>query len=321
MTTTSTRRTVPTTGPADWPLLPAAEWHATLATLHLWTQIVGKIRMELTPWINHSWGVPLYITSRGLTTSLIPYGARSFQLSFDFVDHQLFLSVTDGQTRSVPLQPQSVADFYGAVMAALAELDIEVTIHTLPNELPDPIPFDEDRTHDTYDPDHAAALWRALVHSHRVFTAFRARYIGKVSPIHFFWGSFDLALTRFSGRSAPPHPGGIPHLPDAVAREAYSHEVSSCGFWPGTAEAPDPIFYAYAYPTPDGYKDAAVRPEGAFWLDALGEFALPYDVVRASDTPDATLMEFLESTYRAAADLAGWEREALEQPAGFHPLR
>ena len=317
---TSAPLQLPPVAASDWPELPITEWHETLETLHLWTQIIGKIRMVLTPWINHSWSVPLYITSRGLSTSLIPYGAKSFQISFDFVAHRLLFSVSTGETRALPLRPQSVASFYAEVFETLRDLGIDVQIHAAPNELPHATPFAEDTEHASYVPEHAAALWQALVHTHRVFTEFRARYLGKVSPIHFFWGSFDLALTRYSGRPAPPHPGGIPHLPDEVTREAYSHEVSSCGFWPGNAESPNPIFYAYAYPTPDGFSESTVQPEGAFWLAELGEFALPYDAVKNAESPDVALTAFLESTYEAAADLAAWDRDNLERPAGFRPL-
>lgn len=305
---------------AGWPRLPTGTWLDTIETLHLWTQIVGKVRMELTPWINHSWSVPLYPSPRGLTTSAIPCGGGAFEIEFDFVEDALPIRSSDGRSERIELAPMTVADFYEAVVDALRRLDIEVDIHPLPNELPDPIPFPEDDVHGAYDPDHARALWRALLQASRAFTAFRARFIGKASPVHFFWGSFDLAVTRFSGREAPRHPGGIPHLPDEITREAYSHEVSSCGFWPGNRDAPDPIFYAYAYPTPEGYSESSVRPEGAFWLDDLGEFALPYETVRGSPAPDETLEAFLQSTWEAAADLADWDRDALERPAGYHPL-
>ncbi len=305
---------------ADWPELPHLAWRDTLDTLHLWTQIVGKVRMEDSPWINHSWSVPLYITARGLTTGPIPHGARLFEIDFDFIDHTLSIRVSDGRSRTLALRPMSVAVFHDAFLEALRALDIDVSIHPIPNELPDPIPFPEDTVHASYDPEHANAFWRALVQTHRVFTEFRSRFIGKVSPVHFFWGSCDLAVTRFSGEGAPDHPGGIPHLPDVVAREAYSHEVSSCGFWPGNADAPDPIFYAYAYPTPEGFSACSVQPDAAFWLDALGEFALPYEAVRSADDPDAALMAFLESTYAGAADLLGWDRAALERPPGYRPL-
>ena len=306
--------------PDAWPALPSADWQDTLATLHRWTQIVGKLRMVASPWINHSWSVPLYVTSRGLGTGPIPYGDRLFEIDFDFIDHTLPIRTSDGRSRTLVLRPMTVATFYDAVLDALRALDIDLRIDPLPNELPDPVPFPEDTTHAAYDPDHVHALWRALVQSHRVFTEFRSRFIGKVSPMHFFWGAMDLAVTRFSGEGAPEHPGGIPHLPDAVTREAYSHEVSSAGFWPGNAESPDPIFYSYAYPTPEGFKERPVQPEAAFWLDDLGEFVLPYEAVRSADDSDAVLLAFLESTYEAAADLLGWDRAAFERPAGYRPL-
>ncbi len=296
----------------DWPTLPSGDWTDTLESLHLWTQIVGKIRMVQMPWINHSWSVPLYLTSRGMGTSLVPYGGHGFELEFDLLGHSLRLSTTTGEQRSVPLESRTVASFYSEVLDSMRSVGMPVRIHPVPSEIADAIPFPEDDKHQSYDPDHARALWQALIHSSRVFTRFRAGFRGKVSPVHFFWGSFDLAVTRFSGRPAPPHPGGIPNFPDDVAQEAYSHEVTSCGFWPGNREAPDPIFYAYAYPTPDGFATAKVHPAEAFWLEALGEFALPYDAVRKASDPDSYLMEFLESTHAAAADLAGWDRESLE---------
>jgi len=304
----------------DWPELPSSEWADTLETLHLWSQVVGKIRMELSPWLNHSWSVPLYVTSRGLTSSPIPFGGLSFEIDFDLIDHVLPIRTSDGRTHSLSLEPKSVAHFYNELLGTLADMDIDVSIHPMPNELPEPIPFSEDETHGAYDPRHIERLHGALVQSDRALKAFRARFTGKASPVHFFWGSFDLAVTRFSGREAPEHPGGIPHLPDAITREAYSHEVSSCGFWPGNRDAPDPIFYAYAYPTPERYPEVSVRPEAAFWLSDLGEFVLPYEAVRAADSPDAAVDAFLESTYAAAADLAEWDRRTLEREAGFRPL-
>jgi hypothetical protein len=310
----------PKAGAADWPELPNTQWADTLETLHMWSQIVGKVRMGLSPWINHSWSVPLYVTSRGLTTSPIPYGGRTFEIDFDFVDHRLPIRVSDGQTTSLTLEPKSVAQFYDELLGTLSELDIDVSIHPVPNEIAEPIPFPEDEVHGAYDPEHAHSLWGALVQSDRVMKAFRARFTGKVSPVHFFWGSFDLAVTRFSGREAPQHPGGIPFLPDEITREAYSHEVSSCGFWLGNRGAPDPIFYAYAYPTPEGFSESSVRPEAAFWLADLGEFVLPYEAVRTADSPDDALDAFFESTHAAAADLAGWDREHLEWQRDFRPL-
>ena len=305
---------------ADWPRLPSGQWGDTVETLHMWTQIVGKVRMDLSPWVNHSWSVPLYLNACGFTTSTIPYGARTFEIDFDFVDHVLPIRASDGQTNVLALQPKSVAQFYHELLETLSEMGLDISIHTVPNEIPDPIAFPEDEVHRTYDSEHAHSLWSALVQADRVMKAFRARFTGKVSPVHFFWGSFDLAVTRFSGREAPTHPGGVPGLPDEITREAYSHEVTSCGFWPGNREAPDPIFYAYAYPTPEGFSESSVKPAAAFWLEDLGEFALPYEVVRTSDAPDATLDAFFESTHAAAADLARWDREHLEWERDFRPV-
>jgi uncharacterized protein DUF5996 len=301
---------------AQWPELPTAEWRDTCATLQLWTQIVGKIRLVRTPWLNHSWHVTLYVTVRGLTTSPIPNGERSFQIDFDFLDHVLRLSTSDGVVRQLPLVAQSVASFYAAVMAALKELGIEVTIDEMPNELPDPIRFSEDSKHASYDPDAVRRFYRILVNCDRVFKQFRTGFIGKASPVHFFWGSFDLAVTRFSGRRAPRHPGGVPHLPDAVAQEAYSHEVSSAGFWPGGGAVDYPAFYSYAYPEPAGFRTTKVCPAAAFFSEALGEFILPYNAVRTAADPDKTLLDFLQSTYEAAAVLAKWDRDALECALG-----
>jgi hypothetical protein len=302
--------------PDAWPALPYAPWRDTSETLQLWTQIVGKIRLTRTPWLNHSWHVALYVTARGLTTSPIPDGARSFQIDFDFIDQSLRISTSDGQQRQLPLAAQSVAAFYAAVMAALAELGIEVTIDDKPNELPDPIRFGEDHVHAAYDPEAAHRFWQVLRQADRVFAKFRTGFLGKSSPVHFFWGSFDLAVTRFSGRLAPRHPGGVPNLPDAVAQEAYSHEVSSAGFWPGGGAIDYPAFYSYAYPAPEGFKTARVKPDAAFFSEALGEFLLPYDAVRTAADPDATLLDFLQSTYEAAADAAKWDRAALECALG-----
>lgn len=294
-----------------WPRLPSDEWAATLATLHRWVQVVGKVRMGHTPWINHSWSVPLYVDARGLGTSLVPHVPHAYDIGFDFVDHTLAIRSSDGRGRHVALESKTTAIFYAEVLDALAGLGIEVDIHPVPSEIADAVPFDADTENATYVPEHAQALWQALVQAHRVFLAFRAEFRGKVSPVHFFWGSFDLAVTRFSGREAPPHPGGMPNFPDDVAREAYSHEVTSLGFWPGSANNPDPIFYSYAYPTPDGFADAHVEPDSAGWLPDLGEFVLPYEAVRTSDDPDGTLLAFAESTHAAAADLAGWDHAVL----------
>ena len=302
-----------------WPELPYTEWTDTLATLHMWTQIVGKLRLTLSPWLNQSWHVSSYVTARGMSTSTMPYGDKLLQIEFDFIDHALRIAVSDGQTRSLPLKPQAVADFYNELMAALESLGISVQIHASPNEVEVAIPFAEDTVHKTYDKQQAKLLWQALAQSTRVFDQFRARFTGKCSPVQFFWGSFDLAVTRFSGRPAPTHPGGAPNCPDRVMVEAYSEEVSSVGFWPGNADAPEPIFYSYIYPTPERFADSSIRPDAAFWLADLGEFALPYKAVRGSRNPDATLTDFLQSTYAAAADLAGWDRARLERPAGYTP--
>ena len=296
-----------------WPPLPFEEWKETCGTLHMWTQVVGKIRLTLSPWTNHSWHVTLYLTARGLTTSPIPHRAHSFEMAFDFIDHQLRIERSDGAQGTVELKPRSVADFYRAVMEVLEELDLGVSINTSPNEVEDPIPFEKDETHRSYDAKYANRFWRVLLQTDRVFKEFRSRFCGKCSPVHFFWGSFDLAVTRFSGRSAPPHPGGVPHLPDSVAREAYSQEVSSLGFWPGNAAAPTPIFYSYAYPEPPGFADAKVRPAAASYNGKLHEFILPYDVVQTAESPDNVLLEFAQSTYDAASTLANWDRAALEE--------
>ena len=298
---------------ATWPPLPFDAWRDTAATLHLWLQIVGKIALVQRPWVNHSWHVALRITGRGIGTGLIPHQSNAFQIDFDFIDHTLLLHVIDGRTVGLPLQPQTTAKFYRDVMSSLAKLGVPVTIHTMPNELPDPIRFDVDETHRSYDSESVNRYWRVLVQTQRVFEEFRARFIGKNSPVHFVWGSADLAVTRFSGRTAPPHPGGVPHLPDWVAREAYSHEVSSAGFWAGGEQYPEACFYSYAYPEPPGFAAAHVGPIGAHYSDALREFVLPYEAARRAASPDAALLEFLQTTYEAAANLATWPRGALER--------
>lgn len=299
--------------PEPWPSLPLESWADTFATLHLWTQIAGKVRLVRSPWVNHSWSVALYVTARGLTTSPIPHGSRTFQIDFDFFAHRLLVqSSSRGETGGFALEPMSVAAFYSRLMAELDKLDLHVDIYPRPNEIPDAVRFDQDETHRSYDAEHVHRFWQVLVQADRVFKEFRARFIGKCSPVHLFWGAADLAVTRFSGRRAPEHPGGIPNLPDRVTREAYSHEVSSCGFWPGGGAVPYPAFYSYAYPEPAGFQDAAIRPDAAFYSKDFGEYVLPYDAVRQSESPDATLLEFLQSTYEAAADLANWDREALE---------
>ncbi|MGH6909625.1 MAG: DUF5996 family protein [Phenylobacterium sp.] len=300
-------------GPRDWPALAYADWADTAATLHMWTQVVGKVRMALTPAVNHWWHVPLYVGARGLTTSPMPIGGRSIEVAFDFIAHRLEITCSDGAYDYLALEPMSVATFYRAVMAALDRLGVRPKIWTTPCEVENPIPFEEDEVHKSYDPEAAQRFWRVLVQADRVMKAFRGRFIGKASPVHFFWGSFDLAVTRFSGRRAPPHPGSE-MSPASVSLEAYSHEVSSAGFWPG-APGVEAVFYAYAYPEPAGFADAAVRPRGARWEASLGEFVLPYETMRTSQSPDLALLSFLQSTYEAAADLGDWPRAELERNA------
>jgi hypothetical protein len=278
----------------------------------MWTQIVGKIRLVQSPWVNHCWQVTLYITSRGLTTSPMPHGERTFQIDFDFIRHELAIQASDGGSAVIPLQPQSVAVFYRRLMDELERLNLHVDIYKKPNEVTDPIRFDQDESHRAYDPEYAKRFWRILVQADRVLKEFRGRFIGKCSPVHFFWGAMDMAVTRFSGRRAPQHPGGVPNLPDKVTRDAYSHEVSSCGFWPGGAGS-GPAFYSYAYPEPAGFSEAPVKPESAFYSKDLREFILPYDAVRQAESPDRMLLEFLQSTYEAAARLAKWDRASLER--------
>jgi Family of unknown function (DUF5996) len=294
-----------------WPRLPVAEWIDTRDTLQLMTQVVGKVRMVNTPLVSHWWNVVLYVSARGLITGLIPHGGRAFSMEFDFIDNQLVVLTTSGDRRTVPLRPCPVSDFYRDVMAVLDELGLSTDIWTMPVEIPDAIPFDTDQQHVAYSGDQARRFWLALVQMNRVFEQFRSRYIGKVSPVHFFWGALDLAVTRFSGRTAPKHPGGAPNCGPHVMWEAYSHEVSSAGYWPG----PDGegVFYSYAYPEPAGYRDGSVLPAQARFDEALGEFVLPYTAVREADDPDAVLLEFLQRTYDVAADLGGWDREALER--------
>ncbi len=298
-----------------WPDLTYSAWSETLATLHLWTQIVGKIRLTLTPWLNHSWHAPLYVTARGLGTSPIPIGTEIFEIEFDFVGQRLAVQTSRGAQRSLPLRPQSVADFYRATIDLLASMGVAVAIKETPNEVPNPIRFSEDRIHASYDAAAAHRFWRALVQADRIFKLFRSGFLGKASPVHFFWGSFDLAVTWFSGRRAPLHPGGVPGLPDAVVREAYSHEVSSAGFWPGAEAFPRAAFYSYAYPEPAGFRARPVAP-GSYFDTTLGEFILPYDTVAQAGQPDALLLDFLSTTYVAAAETGGWDRAALECPLG-----
>jgi hypothetical protein len=299
-----------------WPQLDPLTLGPTALTLQLWSQVLGKVRLARTPWINHAWHVTLQVTSRGLATPLIPAAGASFSLELDFVDHELAIRVTDGREQRFPLGGGSVASFYGAVVGALEVLGVGTEIDVQPSEIPDAIPFTDDIAPRPYDADAANAFWRALVQVERVFTRFRSGFLGKVSPVHFFWGSFDLAVSRFSGRRAPPHPGGVPGLPDAVVREAYSHEVSSAGFWPGGGAVAAPSFYAYAYPAPKGFAEAKVAPAAARYEPQLGEFLLPYAAVRSAPDPDAALLAFLRSTYAAAADLGDWDRAALECDEG-----
>ncbi len=301
---------------AAWPELPYPAWRATAATLQLWTQIVGKVRLSLTPWLNHGWHVPLYVTARGLGTSPVPVGREILEIEFDFIAHRLLVRTSRGEEKQLALKPQTVAQFHAALMDILNGLGVHVAINEMPNEVPNPVRFSEDWFHASYDAQAAHRFWRALVQADRVFRLFRSSYLGKVSPVHFFWGSFDLAVTRFSGRAAPLHPGGVPGLPDAVTREAYSHEVSSAGFWPGSDAYPQAAFYAYAYPEPPGFREAAMTP-GASYDAALGEFILPYETVRVAADPDAMLLDFLATTYAAAANSGGWDRAALECPPGL----
>jgi hypothetical protein len=299
-----------------WPAIPVADWQDTRDTLHLWTQVVGKVRLANEPLVNHWWNTALYVTARGLTTSLMAHATGSaFQIDFDFLDHLLRVVTADGRSRSILLQPGPVDEFYAAVMSTLDELGVATAIWPVPVEIPDAIPFTEDRVHTRYDPDAAQRFWLALVEMQRVFDVFRGRFVGKASPVHLFWGALDLAYTRFSGRTAPPHPGGAPNCGPHVMWEAYSHEVSSCGYWPGPP-GEEGVFYAYAYPEPPGYREREVGPVGARWDDDLAEFVLPYEVVRTAADPDAALLEFLQSTYAAAATTAGWDRIALERPNG-----
>jgi hypothetical protein len=294
----------------DLPELPYDSWKDTLATLHMWTQIVGKIRMGLSPLVNHWWNVPLYVTARGLTTSPMPYGSRTLEICFDFIEHKLLIETSEGETRELPLKPQSVADFYQTLMKTLSQLGMPVGIWTTPCELAPEltIPFERDNQHKSYDAEAANKFWRILVWVDAVLKEFRAKFIGKASPVHFFWGSFDLAATRFSGRPAPPRPGA-----DFVTREAYSHEVSSAGFWAGGGDIKGPAFYSYAAPEPAGFGDRKVNPPAAYYHPDLKEFVLLYDDVRKAESPKAALLEFLQSTYEAAADLGKWDRKALER--------
>ena len=295
--------------PKLWPALPLASWKDTCATLHMWTQIVGKVRLALTPPVNHWWNVPLYVTSRGLTTSTIPYRNTPFEIWFDFIDHQLVLQTCNGLRKSLPLAPRSVADFYQDFMRMLHSSGIDVKIWRMPVEIPNPIAFDQDRVHASYDPEAVQKFWRILLSVQCVFDEFRSQFIGKCSPVHFFWGSFDLAVTRFSGRPAPARPGA-----DRITQEAYSHEVSSVGFWPASGDMTGPAFYSYAAPEPEAFRNAPVRPEIARYDTQLNEFILMYDDMRATASPGATLLDFCQTTYEADATLAKWDRKALERP-------
>jgi hypothetical protein len=296
------------------PELTLSKWEGTRDTLHLWTQIVGKVRLALAPMVNHWWQVPLYVSARGLTTSLMHAGGLGLEMQFDFIDQRLEMWTTDGQSRAVALEPCSIAEFYGTTLDSLAQLGVEVKVFARPVETVRAVPFDQDTESRPFDAQAARRFWLALVQASRVMGIFRSRYLGKVSPVHFFWGAADLAVTRFSGRVAPKHPGGVPNCADWVQQLAYSHEVSSCGFWPGGSD--EGSFYAYAYPAPDGFADWPVQPSSAYFDEQLGEFILPYREVRTANDPDTTLLSFFQSTYEAAAELAEWDRDQLEVEAG-----
>ncbi len=310
--------------PEIWPALPLAGWRETSETLHLFTQVVGKVRLAQTPWLNHSWHVTLYVSARGLTTGPVPHGYESFEIEFDFIDSVLRLRASTGNVREVVLEPMSVAAFDGAVMTSLERLGMPVTIDGAPNEMEDATPFAQDDRPRAYDCDAAHRFWRVLLQADRLFRQYRTSFLGKSSPSHFFWGSFDLAITRFSGRNAPRHPAGFPHMPDAVVLDAYSHEVMSVGFWPGGGAVDDAAFYAYAYPEPPGFRAAKVEPDGAYYEAAMGEWILPYEAVRSAADPDAAVLAFLEGTYAAAANAGAWDRDALDcgigQPRVVRPI-
>ncbi len=302
---------------SSWPDIPYAPWRETCSALHLYTQIIGKYRLAHAPWVNHSWHATLHVNARGLTTGAVPDGSGSVEIVLDLLDHTVIGVASTGRSARFDLAPMSVAVFHGRFTELLRELGATAEFHGSPNEVPDPIPFTQDHAKRPYDADAVTRFFHACVSSDRVLTRFRTSFLGKVSPVHLFWGSFDLAVTRFSGRSAPQHPGGVPGLPDDVTREAYSHQVSSAGFWPGGSAVDFPAFYSYAYPAPPGFAEASVAPDAAYFDTILGEFVLPYDSVRGSPDPDATLMSFLESTYWAAADLGGWDRPRLECATGI----
>ena len=299
--------------PSDWPDLPLSDWADTCATLHLWTQVVGKVRLAHAPMVNHWWQVPLYVTCRGLTTSPIPYDSRSFQVDFDFLDHTLRLQTSRGESDTMGLGPRTVADFYTELMGRLRGLGLETRIWAMPVEIPGAVPFEQDQAHAAYDPEYVTRFWRILVQVERVFTRFRGQFLGKASPVHFFWGSFDLAVTRFSGRAAPRLTSDSPNLGAWVMQEAYSHELSSCGFWPGNGGFGKAAFYSYAYPEPTNFASASIQPSATYYDQDLGQHILPYDAVRQSQSPDEDLMEYLRSSYAAAADLGDWDRAALER--------
>ncbi|WP_158795799.1 DUF5996 family protein [Pedobacter sp. L105] len=292
-----------------WPELIFDQLKDTITTVQLWTQIIGKIRLTNMPWLNHSWHVTLYVSPRGLTTGSIPYEDGIFQMDMDFIQHELIITASNGKKEKMGLYPRSVANFYNELFLKLQEMNIEVEIHATPNEVDPAIPFQEDELHCSYDPQQMNLLWQALVHIETVFTRFRSGFTGKCSPVHFFWGAFDLAVTRFSGRKAPLHPGGAPNIPNRVMQEAYSHEVSSCGFWPGSEQSPAPVFYAYCYPTPADFQEQPVKPAQAFYSQEMGEFILPYEVVQQATDPAATLLQFLRSTYTAAAKTGNWDKD------------
>jgi hypothetical protein len=300
-------------GQGAWPKLPLAEWQDTQSTLHRWVQMVGKTRLALAPPVNHWWHVTLYLTSRGLTTSPMPYGNRTVEVELDFIDHNLLVRSSEGATRAIALVPRTVADFYREYTALLDSIGFEVSLRPVPAEMEDALPFPDDQEHRSYDPEYAGRCWRILSQAERILQRFRGRFIGKCSPVHFFWGAFDLACTRFSGRPAPVHPGGVPHLPDWAVREAYSHECISAGWWPGGGPVADPGFYSYSYPEPAGFPGATVLPAEAYYNRDLREFILPYDAVRTAQRPDELLLQFFQSTYEAGADLGGWDRRALER--------
>lgn len=296
----------------QWPSLAFNDWKDTLATVHLWTQIVGKIRLRKMPWLNHSWHVTLYVTPDGLSTGSVPYQHGIFQVDFNFMQHELIIITSTGKRATVALRPRTVASFYEELFAQLAALDIDVSIYSMPSEIPGAIPFEKDQLHHAYDQQKIEDFWQALVKIHNVFTRFRTRFTGKCSPVHFFWGAFDLAVTRFSGRDAPPHTGQAPNMPAAVMQEAYSKEVSSCGFWPGSEQYPHAVFYAYCYPAAPAFAEQPVQPAAAFYSADMGEFMLPYDAVQQSADPEETLLAFMQSTYEAAANTGHWDRKALE---------